>query len=504
MYKSKLLVLAYTCQSCRIRRATQISLARIHTCGMYGHALGALPLDVYTVIFRALEYESLRDTCRALNRTLRRCAERVLEERREDVQLDAHVPHAAPREVYFHREEPFWRDRLECACRSEQQICDCGFCSVKVRSVATLRYGGFLALVEQRACRCVSALDASSGVRFALAAYNARCAMQRVVSLHDAVLHSSGTVHAAVLCAALTRVLYMYAEPQDNHCVTLVAYPSDDEAACGIAAHWFRYRRAQHTLQWEQVRAPMDASAARTILHAASVCAAVAADDDDADRTDVLLLCCRRETLPASPGDLYPVEVLHVRLRAQTVASSIAHDAVQVPHVTHRCALEMDADLFARDALCRWSGLRQQAVLDTTGALVFVADRYRDQGSVLLRFDARSGALLQRVPVGRCGAHAQRLVQQSPYKRDFYIDRLDLQHDHGCTSSTRCSIEHAMPSRQQQHVYRYTALETDPLACNVLHGSLRGDDGHLVRVITSNQRMIVYKRAWRMARAVPL
>ncbi len=97
---------------------------------MYGHALGALPLDVYTAIFRAIEYEPLRDTCRVLNSTLRRCAERVLHERRGEVRLAARAP-VATCQVDLDENMSFWRDRLTCACRCQNPICACGLCRVK-------------------------------------------------------------------------------------------------------------------------------------------------------------------------------------------------------------------------------------------------------------------------------------------------------------------------------------------------------------------------------------
>ncbi len=456
---------------------------------MYGHALGALPLDVYTMIFRALEYESLRDTCRALNRTLRRCAERVLEERRGDVRVNASRVHpiGAPRDVDFYAETLFWRERLEYTCRCESRACKGACCVIRVHSLATLRYGGFLALVS---CRYAHGYLDVEPARFALAAYDSRCTLQRVVLLHDAALHSSDdALHTALLCETLARVFHMHVEPHDNNCVTLVAHPSDDALACGIAAHWFRYRRVQHTLQWEHVCVEQpqrvsvvldtDTHGAPVYAHATLYASSACVTDND------LLLCCR--CVIGRQDRLCPVTVLHIGLRACALYT--------VPYVAHQCALQIDADLFDADALRKWSGLRHQTVLSAAGALVFVVERYRDEGSVLMRFDAHSGAPLQRVPLGPCCGHLLTLVAQQVHKRDFYVERVSDCAVAGCASSTRCdTLNNAQPC------YAYTPLETDALDCHALHKSIRGDDGCLLRLISYGyRRMLVYKRAWRAA-----
>ncbi len=233
----------------------------------------------------------------------------------------------------------------------------------------------------------------------------------------------------------------------------------------------------------------LDATSRTAKLYAASAC--IAANDD------LLVMCCRASVALHQHG-IYPVTVLHVHL--DDAAPPPSPTGMRVPSVTHQCTLEMDADLFAADALHKWSGLRHQAVLDATGALMFVAERYRDEGSVLMRFDARSGALLQRASLGACVDHARILVAQAPCKRDFYLEQQNKSpYYHGCALSIRCTMAGDAQQQQQQQrcVYQYTPLGTDPIVCTTLNKALRGDDGWLVRLVAGgSRRATIYKRAW--------
>ncbi len=344
--------------------------------------LGALPLDVYRVIFAALDYATLRDACRVLNSVLAPVARQTLDAMRYAPIADG--DNAPP---------------IQCSLEQRAfftQWCShwCERCRLSACAACALRLGGFMLALRV----CCTMPDHAA---LLLASFSARGRLERVWPLPAeplrVVLADEATLQ--ISCARCT-VLYLYA--YERHVYLLLQH--DESNLCAMV------RYARDTL----FEAPRVLCFTHAVLHAVPRAGPA-----------------RWTLLRVASCAVASIKPLRFALFCRGKGTSTLDQVVM---------LEMDADL----NLCRaltlttptetnaaggdyrapwpssgmFSGLRLCFHVDAHGRYVFVSMQVGEHVSLLV-FEPQHGMLITRVSlhVLRCDARLQLLCAGEPQRR---------------------------------------------------------------------------------------
>ncbi len=327
--------------------------------------LGALPLDVYRLIFRALDYATLRDACRVLNSVLGPVAQQTLDAMRYALAATDAVPISCAMPIAALRQRLFVPS-THVAHGSTQHT---GF--VYILDMCGLPLGGFLLVLH---------VHDAGRFQYALASFSAHAKLERVLPVQ-------WPAEQLQLDAYSVQVRFVYAH--DRRVYIMLEYDAPVRGAVLV-------RYALDANEPVQVRV-VPRTLARDVPH-----------EGPARWTELSVASCAVAT----------TEPLRLVLCCNGVQTAPLLDQVVL--------LEMDADLnttraltlctpddnnLQPDAPAPWpssghfSGVTAQFCVDTHGRYVFRAAQVGAGGAALLLFEPQHGALVTCVWLDACEPH---------------------------------------------------------------------------------------------------
>ncbi len=318
--------------------------------------LGALPLDVYRVIFRALDYATLRDACRMLNSVLAPVARQTLDALRYTLNATDAVPLQRTIDVQVFYACAAQTGDTQAAAAAPA----CTYTTMILRACA-LPLGGFLLLL--RVC-C-----GTDDCRLLLASFNAQAKLMRVLPLR-----LGPKIGAIPLQYCTVRFLYAH-----RRCVYILLQrgtvpPTHVMVRYTLDADEFPLVRAVPRALTHDV--PRDGPQ-RWTKCTVETCAVAS------NESLRLVLCCRGQQTVGLLDQVVMLEMdseLNVR-RVLTLCAptrkDLAHCAIGAPWPDSG----------------RYSGLEPQCAVDTHGRYVFLSKRVGAHAALLL-FEPQCGVLL--------------------------------------------------------------------------------------------------------------
>ncbi len=352
-------------------------------------ALGVLPLDVYRVIFAALDYATLRDACRTLNKTLAALARQVLITRRY-----APHRHAAPslRWGLLAQDYARWHALIACknarACLNEPGA-RCTDCDAHVSHACALPLGGFLLAIYARGC-----LDNTR--RLLLAVFDAHATLQRVLPLHLGSTYLAYHPWHVMLMRAHNRCVYILVEQQHMDAVSqpiLLCYTHDAPLRISVLP----------CARTSDVPCDGPARWTRLILESCAVA------------PPQLVLCCRG----ANTGYMDQIVMLEMDLHDMRVRRTLT---LEMPTETNLAQYAAHAAPWPRTG--QYSGVRRHFHVDPCGRYVFFSQQVGAHAALLL-FEPLHGTLLAYVALEplMCGTQITTLCTAEPHSR-VYLSQL--------------------------------------------------------------------------------
>ncbi len=437
-------------------------------------ALGSLPLDVYRLLFRAIEYRTLC-TCRTLNKTLAAVVRKALCARRYAPQTnDAHIYQCALNlrhnelDSNASQSEFFTVQSTQIAATSLNkqapgQCVDtvpidwnanlrCTACITSVLRACALPLGEFLAVIHL--------YDGANHTQMLLARFDARATLQRVFTLPLETLAAATQPEAR-----RWSVRFMHAHERGMYLLVRASRYAEYVLVCYRHGWPLRVCVVDRTPECDW---PRDGPALWTDLAPESC--AVATTVHVATVPLQLVLCCRGVNVHGM-DQIVMLEVDAVAMqvrRALTLSTPITSNLA-------RYGAHADAP-WPRTGY--YSGVQcQQFVVDTHGRYVFLSACVGARAALLL-FDPRGGVLLA-------------CVAFEPLHVCSLATLLPIAEPHACVYVSCSCCAHTFEVRLQSATAPFTVLRIPHV--NAVKLGLLLEDGYVLHVTTEDRRDVLVK-----------